>query len=165
MPKVKKCPNCGATYEVNKMCCDNCKESLWNVKPIEIMSTSDGDKKLIDEKEQFKENDNKVATLRLPPQPRLDCVNQPDFVFEIKDGAIIGRDGDIDISSLYNSDYISGKHAAFHFNNGNWYIEDLKSMNGTLVNQVRLQENQKQIIYEGDKITLANVTFIFRIRP
>lgn len=166
MSKAKKCRNCGAICDQYASFCDSCRESLMNVEAEEI--ADEWTELNIEEELEKKSEDNEVdseVTLRLPPQPRLECLTQPGFIFEINDGTIIGRDGDVDISSLYNSDYISGKHAAFHFNNGNWYIEDLKSTNGTLVNQVRLREHQKQIIYERDKITLANVTFIFRIRP
>lgn len=51
--------------------------------------------------------------------------------------------------------FASGEHARLSFHNGRWWLEDLNSHNGTLLNQERL--NAPAIVATGDVIGIGEV--------
>ena len=57
---------------------------------------------------------------------------------------------------------VSRRHARLFFDNGRWYLEDLQSANGTLVNNVRVYQpvalNDGDVINFGDEIVVFNTT-------
>ncbi|MBN2718028.1 MAG: sigma 54-interacting transcriptional regulator, partial [Deltaproteobacteria bacterium] len=69
----------------------------------------------------------------------------------------IGRDPACDISFPDRS--ISRIHSRFYCDNHRWFIEDLDSTNGTLVNQ---QPVQSQALSEGDIIQVGPFILVFR---
>lgn len=71
----------------------------------------------------------------------------------------IGRHKDADL--LLKSGSVSAQHAVLEFFNNCAYLTDLNSMNGTLVNGVRLQ--QRTMIKTGDviKFGLMATSFVF----
>lgn len=58
---------------------------------------------------------------------------------------------------------VSRRHARLWFDNGRWYLEDLQSANGTLVNNVRISQphalNDGDVINFGDEIVVFNTTY------
>ena len=54
---------------------------------------------------------------------------------------------------------ISKRHALLENSDGSIQIKDLKSTNGTFVNGEMLNASEPSILKEGDKITLANITY------
>ncbi|MBV9256657.1 MAG: protein kinase [Ktedonobacteraceae bacterium] len=58
---------------------------------------------------------------------------------------------------------VSRRHARLWFADGRWYLEDLQSANGTLVNNVRIFQpvvlNDGDIINFGDEVVVFNVTY------
>ena len=59
-----------------------------------------------------------------------------------------------------NSQVISRVHTRLGEDNGEFYIEDLNSTNGTFVNDKRLSPHQPVTICKGDRITLSNIEFV-----
>lgn len=51
--------------------------------------------------------------------------------------------------------HLSRQHARFTFRDGEWYLEDLGSMNGTLVNGKRIAPNNPVRLYGGDTIQFS----------
>ncbi len=64
---------------------------------------------------------------------------------------VIGRDSGNDLA--LNDSTISGKHAKIFLENGNLFIEDLKSLNGTFVNGQKVQGRVR--IKSSDQISLG----------
>jgi len=60
---------------------------------------------------------------------------------------------------LENDGYASGEHARIYFDNGHWWIEDLKSSNGTFVNDQMLTAPWQLAPYDLIKVGRT----IFRI--
>jgi len=145
MSELCKMCSCGASNNAYAFICIACGASLMYI-PAEEPSINFG----------INEECNKT------PLARLECLSQPEFVFQLQDGFIIGRQGEADISPLEKSIYISGKHARFTYREGRWLIEHLSGTNATYVNGVKVITGNLQEIHDEDKITLANTSFLFR---
>lgn len=72
---------------------------------------------------------------------------------------IVGRNADI---SIINDPTISRRHIIFTYENGNIYIEDLGSANGTFVNGKKI--SSKQIVNCKDKIRIGGTEFLIDIK-
>ncbi len=59
-------------------------------------------------------------------------------------------------------DTISRMHARFYKEDGQYYVEDLNSMNGTYLNDERLESYKRAAIREGDILRFAEEEFCFR---
>ncbi len=65
----------------------------------------------------------------------------------------IGRDAGNDIS--FPDEAASARHAKLDVEDGEWWIEDLGSTNGTMVNGVRISKREK--LRAGDEIGIGRV--------
>jgi pSer/pThr/pTyr-binding forkhead associated (FHA) protein len=59
---------------------------------------------------------------------------------------------------------VSRRHARLWFDNGQWFLEDLQSANGTSVNNVRISYQpvalkDGDIIHFGDEVVLFNIAY------
>ncbi|NLB80329.1 MAG: FHA domain-containing protein [Clostridiaceae bacterium] len=74
-----------------------------------------------------------------------------------KEILIIGRDAECDIS--IDDLYLSARHVKLYYNEGEWYIVDLKSTNGTYINGIKM--GKKQLILDSeDKIRIGQLEFL-----
>lgn len=78
-------------------------------------------------------------------------VNKPEYVFG-KNSAMV--DGAITFNKA-----ISRVHCKINNSDGNFYVTDLQSANGTYLNGIRLQPNQAHPVSNGDVVRLANMDF------
>ncbi len=97
--------------------------------------------------------------------PYLKLINRrEDLSFKVKEHyalngvVLLGRSGKNDI--VIADPYISGSHARFTPRDGQYYIEDLNSTNGTFVNDTRLK-NEPKVLRNGDRIQMGQVEFVF----
>ncbi|MGH2510434.1 MAG: protein kinase domain-containing protein, partial [Ktedonobacteraceae bacterium] len=65
----------------------------------------------------------------------------------------IGRTNGNDL--ILNGGTVSRQHARLWFDNGRWYLADVKSANGTFVNNLRLQPNQPVALNDGDVLNFG----------
>lgn len=76
-----------------------------------------------------------------------------------QDVTTVGRTNGNDL--VISGRTVSRRHARLWFDNGRWYLEDLQSANGTLVNNVRIYQpvvlNDNDVISFGDEIVIFNV--------
>lgn len=79
--------------------------------------------------------------------------------YTIYDEAIIGRGKSCDI--VIPENFISAKHIHIWFEDGEWYLEDLGSRNGTTVNGQRIRD--AVILDPQDEISLGGLNFVFEI--
>lgn len=76
----------------------------------------------------------------------------------------IGRGDLVRAVSADDLGYISRQHFEVGFANGQYYIEDLNSLNGTKLNGVEIKSEGKHTLKDGDKIEVAAVVaLIFKI--
>jgi len=85
--------------------------------------------------------------------------NTEDILID-KDEFIIGRlKGYVDYE-LKNS-AVGKLHAQLVYRNGKSYVKDLNSINGTFINNVRLESNKEYELKANDRLQLANCEFIY----
>ena len=72
---------------------------------------------------------------------------------------IIGKN--IKANLVLDKETISQLHAKIEYTNGNYYIEDMNSTNGTYVNDVLLSYKQRQMLKNGDVLCFADVKYRF----
>jgi len=73
----------------------------------------------------------------------------------------IGRTNGNDL--IISGRTVSRRHARLWFEGGRWYLADVNSANGTLVNNLRLQPNQAVPLNDGDIINFGDETAVFNI--
>ncbi len=68
---------------------------------------------------------------------------------------------DVDLSGLpLNTAGISRKHVNLVYTNGQWYVEDLGSRNGTWLNSKLLMAYQRYKLYDGDQLRTGGISII-----
>lgn len=72
---------------------------------------------------------------------------------------MLGRDAHCDLS--VSDDTLSAHHARVTFHHGQWWLEDLNSTNGTLLNREKL--TTPAVVITGDEFKCGNTTFSIRI--
>ncbi len=79
-----------------------------------------------------------------------------------RDGAL-GREDFRSLVVPSKANLISREHVRLNYENGEYYIEDQNSTNGTKINGSRISGRDRFSLKDGDKIVLADVlTLIFR---
>lgn len=108
---------------------------------------------------RFEDNnvsDTAVASLK-PTKSKVAVTSPMKKRYSIYDGALIGRGKSCDI--VIREDYISAKHARIWFEDGEWYLEDMDSRNGTAVNGQRIRD--MVILDPEDVISFGGLNFVF----
>ena len=73
---------------------------------------------------------------------------------------------DVDVSGFPNSEVVSRIHADIRVEGDSYYIEDMKSSNGTYINNLPLLPGNRHRLRPGDRIALGRgdlVTFLFQV--
>ena len=65
----------------------------------------------------------------------------------------VGRDAGNDV--VLNDEAASAKHAVLSFADGEWWLEDAASTNGTLLNSTRVWEKER--VHYGDEIQVGRI--------
>lgn len=76
----------------------------------------------------------------------------------LEDGALLGRSGKN--SFVVKDPFLSGTHVSFRLTEGRWFIQDMNSKNGTMVNH-RSLDGQAQELSDGDLIHVGQLDFLF----
>ncbi|MEH7355234.1 FHA domain-containing protein [Neobacillus drentensis] len=80
----------------------------------------------------------------------------------VKDVFKLGRDPkNVDYTSSNKT--VGRVHAHILTENGEYFLKDNRSTNGSFVNDIRLAKNEKVKIKHDDRITLANEEFLFKL--
>lgn len=76
---------------------------------------------------------------------------------------IIGKNQSIADYCIMDNQTVSRKHAVLYENDGNWYIDDMDSLNGTYVNGSRILPGQAVQLKDGDEIALSDEPFLVHV--
>ncbi|MFZ2653922.1 MAG: FHA domain-containing protein, partial [Victivallales bacterium] len=72
-------------------------------------------------------------------------------------GVSIGRESDNDV--ILDSEASSRYHAKLELKDGEWFVKDLGSTNGTKLNDLKITEDTR--LHEGDKISIGKEFLLF----
>lgn len=159
---MRKCEQCGTLVAAGESFCPDCGMSLGEVEGQPDTSTPD------DGYTGTASPFGGAAQLIL-----LQGASETSYIFPLSGRIVVGRRDpskgqvDIDMSSVPDADYISRRHAEFFERDGQWYVVDLGSTNGTELyprggNPTRLSVNVETPINDGDEIVLGRPRFVFR---
>jgi serine/threonine protein kinase len=76
-----------------------------------------------------------------------------------QDVTTVGRTNGNDL--VISGRTVSRRHARLWFSEGNWYLEDVGSANGTLVNNVRIY--QPVLLHDGDMVNFGDEIVVFNV--
>ena len=97
------------------------------------------------------------AYLRVTQSDLTDVM--PDQRFTVHGRTRIGRAATCDI--VLADDFVSLEHARIQHKNGQWWLIEGNSRNGTLVNGVRVEDDV--ILAPGDRLRIGRVTLMFEV--
>ena len=108
-------------------------------------------------KKQSAPRSGKKAALATPA--KLLMVEPPSMrgsTLSLDDEVLVGRSGECNVT-LADDPFVSTKHARFFRSGDNWFVEDLGSTNGTLVNAVRI--GAAQVLRVDDRVQTGSAVF------
>ncbi|MFJ7729565.1 FHA domain-containing protein [Neobacillus sp. NPDC097160] len=96
------------------------------------------------------------------PMPFLLALATQKKIAIVKDVFKLGRDAKtVDYTSSNKA--VGRVHAHILTENGEYFLKDNRSTNGSFVNDIKLAKNEQVKIKHDDRITLANEEFVFRL--
>ena len=96
----------------------------------------------------------------VPPASRCARTARRNGVYPLqKDSCFIGRSPSVEVSLA--DETVSVVHARLWKENGRWWLEDLDSRNGTLLNQIPVVK--KSVLCAGDRIRTGRILLEFRL--
>lgn len=136
------CFRCGAANPTSRPYCTSCGDELSNTRASKDIYMVNG----------------RPVLARLTIQNGL--MQGRSYRFH-QDVTTVGRTNGNDLIIADNS--VSRRHSRLWFANGHWYLDDIGSFNGTLVNSVRIFQsvvlNDGDVINFGDAVVVFNITY------
>ncbi len=134
----KICESCGTHNENSTIFCKECLSINFIMNELQV--------------EEICSTNNQ--TIIEPKNTILKIKKENEFCVEIKNNDTIGRES---ILKEYLKDNlkISRIHSRFLLENNSWFIIDENSTNGTFLNNIKLNVNEKKLLTNNDKIKLS----------
>lgn len=151
-----KCPFCSSTYPENTLFCDECGSYLA---PGDGQATDPLSNQDSDETKESKPGSGSIKSLMLA----LDDGGSVEL--PLSKEVILGRLDpgraifpDVDLTSQDGMDKgVSRRHARITLREGQVFVEDLNSLNGTFLNATRLVPELPYPVKDGDRIQLGKL--------
>lgn len=181
---MAKCAHCGSEYVPGALYCDTCGHSLpallaWPPRssapvpqePAEQLPTREAE--VTEELEEPEESElTEVDDEQSERQPHLRLQLTTGIIIDLGDRKriLIGRkDGgqkpEVDLTPYGGIEQgVSRQHAVITFDNGRYYIEDLNSVNETLLNSSRLFPRQPYPLKHNDQLQFGALIVIVLLR-
>jgi hypothetical protein len=140
-PLVKYCPVCGTENSRYAAYCASCGDADLSTVPVEPRRSS--------------------ATKVI-----LELVDEPNLAFTVMDGQTVGRTdcADVVLTGIPNLDAISRKHARFHNQGGQWFVQHVGETNFIQVDGETHTDKEQVEIHEGSIVALTLAKFRVRLR-
>ena len=109
------------------------------------------------------EEAEEAAIPEVAPVARLLSKADPSKEFAVASGSnTIGRREGNDIA-LSEDSYVSGSHAELIADERGFWLVDVGSTNGTMLNGSRIEPNTRMALNDGDEITIGQTAFEFEV--
>ena len=131
MALVKICPSCGEKNDdISLFQCKRCEVDISGISPVE-------------DEEYSKQKEHCLIIKTMDGHE-----------IRVNDGDVVGRNATgKDVLDSFKT--VSGIHAKFICDDGNWFIEDLNSTNGTYINGSRIPANKQIELNPEQKLSLS----------
>ena len=103
-------------------------------------------------------NDSECASLK-PVKSKVPITSKLKNRYTIYGAAVVGRSSSCDI--VIKEDYISARHLEIWYEDGEWYLQDLGSRNGTAVYGHRIRNTV--ILDPEDVVSVGGLNFAFEL--
>ncbi len=101
--------------------------------------------------------------LKKVPENVTSVPNNQEFTLDTKPEQMkIGRNAGPWPRGMSEVGMVSREHVAIRFDQGTYFVEDLKSRNGTYLNGNKLAEMKPHPLKNGDRISVCDFEFVFR---
>ena len=102
----------------------------------------------------IKRQNELMAARRIPELKLARQLETGEVSYEFsKPDLVIGRDQTCDL--ILDENTVSAEHTRLSYHHGNWWVEDLQSRNGTLLNLESLSTSA--VVISGDELQLGQV--------
>lgn len=148
MNMYRLCPNCGWKNPPDELFCVQC---MVDISDVPIVDQKSPDNSIV---QDTAEKEEKIElSLETTVESSFLVLRGPGFELRVSNGAIVGR---LKRGKEFLGEYttVSRQHARFFKRDGQWYVEDLNSTNGTYVNGFKI--DREHPIKLGDVISLSN---------
>jgi hypothetical protein len=149
--KAGQCPQCGHANPADSTFCENCGASFAPAPSVPTAPTP----------------------TPVPPQPAVPLPSGPEGLLVLPDGKELSIGARKTVGRLDLAKYvspsevgtISRQHLSIFVDNNAFYVQDEGSKNGTKLNGVDLQPQEKKTIKDGDEVLVAEVVkLIFKTK-
>ncbi len=165
--KVIHCPTCGAECSLKAVACRQCGTVLREIddqsgRTTVIMPRPKTDVDIETDPtlagtSKFRAGSLMYLSIERVNSPIARYIHAEPVVVGREDTEMLGKQ-DINLSPYSGRERgVSRKHAQIYFRDGELYIEDLDSSNGTMLNGEELQPFQAHKLRDGDEIILGHM--------
>lgn len=157
------CTECGSLLTSDSNFCTQCGHPVQREKAFYPQNQTANEGTEVLSQDWYSEGATTVLSGGLPTPPTAtlySCTRQQSILVD-KDSFKLGKNAAAVDYQILNNTSVSRIHAAIHRRNGEFFIEDLESTNGTYINDERLYGEKP--LRDGDCIRLADETFIFKL--
>ena len=128
-----RCPICGEENKDDATTCVNCKEPLSGAQ--------------------------ETQTEKQGVELHLHEIRSGKEISICHSGIIAREKSDFEPDYFMEDPYLSDPHCEIRYQNDQWLVEDLDSLNYTLRNRNRVMPGFPEILHDGDRLTLADLVF------
>jgi len=148
--QYKICANCHEKNDISESFCTECFGTIFTVADNEgVCETSYKNTKQTDKIYDDVNNKTTIEARQKQLNLSFDNIN-----ISIHHNDIIGRSGKFS-KYFQNFNKVSREHVKFYFDENSWYVEDLKSTNGTYINKEKMPSETKVQLHHADILKLS----------
>ncbi|RME04562.1 MAG: FHA domain-containing protein [Planctomycetota bacterium] len=162
-----KCPRCQAPLLTPHQECPRCSGSSLNIGKTTRLYSAHKPRNITDSQFAFDSSLQQKFAPKNLTSPMLNIFRNNQFIKKIELGnfsqKIIGRSPEVDITLSLET--VSKRHSMLFYKDGQIYIKDLGSRNGTSVNAQRLSEGEERALNSGDIIRISQFYLSIHFPP
>ena len=133
-------------------------DGIWSVSQNEHITVNSKESAVLEDGKTVTISIKRTSVSAVLLLSKTETESAPFKSYFLSDTVVIGANKESDI--LIDNELVSHIHACITRDNGEYYVEDMNSTNGTYVNGERLIMNSRRELNNLDEITLAAVSYV-----